>query len=201
MLKNILIFGAGIITGGFAVYQFIGKKMEAQYEAEIEEAKGYYIEKLNKISSAAEKTLNEAEKASKTPDIEEDDSYNRDKIIERLNYGAMFKPENSETAKEEELVMQRGTTGSAHGPEIISDDEYYSNDEYEKETITYYSENKKFITPLGEPITFEEMMENIGKESYLEEFGGYENDALFVRNYDKMTDYEIILEESEYDGE
>lgn len=196
-MKNLLIFLSGLTIGGAVVYGALRKKVEDRIDAEIGEIKAYYENKYKKVASDEEEAVNEP-----ILDLKSEDNYDRDSIVERLNYGAMFKGTKDDVIKEEmEGVTNMVTKPNSNSPVIISDDEYYGDLEYDKVTVTYYSESKEFVSGKGTPIPYEDMIENIGDERFLEEFGQYETDTLFVRNPEQKIDYEVILEEKEYDGE
>ena len=45
------------------------------------------------------------------------------------------------------------------------------------------------------PLEYADVIDGIGSEDFFGEFGGFETDVLFVRNFDEEVDYQIILEE------
>lgn len=99
-----------------------------------------------------------------------------------------------------EVVANSGYSGEKGGtmtmdrPYVISPDEFDDNDEYEKETLTYYAD--KVLTDI-----MDEKIDNVddvvGLES-LNHFGEYEADSVYVRNDILKTDYEICLDARNY---
>ena len=82
------------------------------------------------------------------------------------------------------------------GPYVISPDEYDEND-YETETLYYYPDG--VLTDTYDNVIVD-IEETVGKKS-LTCFGEYEEDSVFVRNDDLETDYEILLQPDNYEGE
>lgn len=205
MIKELVIFTTGLLTGATAAYLYLNKKYDAMLDDEIEATREYLGMKTTASHPNSKEALNEAISDLVEGDRDHD-IYDRDKIIEKLNYGAMFKDnggqkdDDEEDEEQEEIVMNQSVTKGSHA-EIIASDLYYSDDEFDKKTITYYSESNVFISSTGTPISFEAMMEHIENPDFLHEFGHDEDDVLFVRNPNESTDYEIILEEREYDGQ
>lgn len=204
----------GVIGGAFAgsavTFIFCKKKLEAQYEAEIAESKAYYAEKLSELDSLASKAVNGAKMGLNEADLKAElgiqspsknlmpkneapvvhkskveAEYDRDELIKKMNYGEMYVEKK-----------ERGTSVvTGKHTEVISDDEYYSNNDYTKKIITYYSESKDFVDEQDRPLEYADVIDGIGSEDFLGEFGEFETDVLFVRNFDEEVDYQIILEE------
>ncbi len=79
-------------------------------------------------------------------------------------------------------------------PYVISPEEFGEFDEYEKISLTYYS-NHVLADENDEVI--EDVEETVGVES-LTHFGEYEDDSVFVRNDARRCDYEILLDQRSY---
>lgn len=82
------------------------------------------------------------------------------------------------------------------GPYLIAPEEFATRDDYEILTLTYYKDDV-LTDEFDEPIY--DIDGTVGEES-LNHFGDYEDDpdAVYVRNEELMTDYEILLDEREY---
>lgn len=79
-------------------------------------------------------------------------------------------------------------------PYVISPDEFGESDDYDTLSLIYYSD--------GVLVDEENMILN-DPESYvgsdaLDSFGEYLDDAVYVRDDDKMREFEILLDEREY---
>lgn len=99
------------------------------------------------------------------------------------------------------LLQKQGYSSDKEGgrdvvnrPYIITPDEFGDIYEYETISLTYYADG--VLTD-----EFDEIITNIddvvGLDS-LNHFGEYEDDSVFVRNDDALTDYEILLDERKY---
>lgn len=94
-------------------------------------------------------------------------------------------------------------------PEIITQEQYTDDDDYDKETIIYYAKNNALADQLDRIVEIEDVIgkENLsyfGKEPLYFKDGSKtfvdsdDPDLLYVRNYDLMTDYEIILDKDKF---
>ena len=77
---------------------------------------------------------------------------------------------------------------------MISPEEFGEFEEYEKISLTYYSNN---ILADENNEVIEDVEETIGVDS-LTHFGEYEDDSVFVRNDARKCDYEILLDQRSY---
>lgn len=97
-------------------------------------------------------------------------------------------------------VPEAFTTEGKEGPNemdepyVISPAEFGDQDGYETESLTYYADGV-LTDEYDEPI--EDIDEMVGVES-LDHFGEYEDDSVFVRNDNRRTDYEILLDTRRY---
>ena len=79
---------------------------------------------------------------------------------------------------------------------MISPDEFGELPEYDKVSLTYYSD--KVLTDENmKPMSTDDIERTVGSES-LKHFGEYEDDSVFVRNDLLKVDYEILLDENRY---
>lgn len=81
-------------------------------------------------------------------------------------------------------------------PRVISPDEFGELREYDKISLTYYSD-KVLTDENGKPMSADDIERTIGADS-LKHFGEYEDDSVFVRNDQLKVDYEILLDENRY---
>lgn len=76
-------------------------------------------------------------------------------------------------------------------PYVIRPDEFGQFDDYRQVSLSYYEKDKVLTDELDNPIEDVDMM--VGLDS-LTHFGQYEDDSVYVRNDERMTDYEILLD-------
>ena len=169
--KFLYITGAfitGAAAGVGATWRFFKNKYEHIANEEIESVKERFSYKKEEVAPVQE---DEPE-----PDIEHDISDYKE-IVDTNEYSEM-----------------KGGTMTMDRPYVISPDDFDDNDEYDKETLTYYADN--VLTDI-----MDERIENVddlvGLES-LTHFGEYEADSVYVRNDMLKTDYEICLDARNY---
>ena len=76
------------------------------------------------------------------------------------------------------------------GPYVISPDDFDDNDDYEVVSLVYYSDG---VLADEDDNVIEDVEGMVGEDS-LNHFGEYEDDSVFVRNDERKTDYEILLD-------
>lgn len=99
-------------------------------------------------------------------------------VVEREGYSA-------QTNEEKPTPKVKGKV-----PYVISPDEFAEDEDYEKISLTYYAD--------GVLVDEEDDVVDvsiIGGEDILNEFGAFEEDAVYVRNDERKADYEILEDE------
>ena len=79
-------------------------------------------------------------------------------------------------------------------PYIITPDEFGEFEEYETESLVYFSDG--YLT--DDAFELIDDVDNIVGKDSLNHFGDYENDSVFVRNDRLKTDYEILADLRNY---
>ena len=82
----------------------------------------------------------------------------------------------------------------ADKPYVIQPSDFGEFDDYEKISLTYTADGV-LLDDMNEIV--DDIEENVGEDS-LEHFGEYEDDPVYVRNDAKKCDYEILLEQRNY---
>lgn len=166
-LKNLLIFSAGAIIGTVATWTFVKTKYEQMAQDEIEEIRDLYLKKSH--------TIEKEELKDEPTQVEEDLAEDYKKRIENLGY---VKQKDIEGGKRDMKIDE---------PYIITPDEFGDQDNYETNTLTYYSDG---VLTDETGIIVDNVDEVVGNDS-LKHFGEYEDDTVFVRNDRHECDYEI----------
>lgn len=174
-----LAFVAGAAAGAVVAWSILKERYE-QISKEEAESFRKIISEREKDKEAAEKEEDKQEHPTVSPE------------------SARVKPDLKEyetlLRKQGYFDEERGGSTVVEKPYVISPDEFGDNGEYETISLTYYSDG--VLTD-----EFDEIITNIddvvGLDS-LNHFGEYEDDSVFVRNDDAMTDYEILLDTREY---
>ena len=98
-----------------------------------------------------------------------------------VNYSNMSKKE-----QKQKVVVDR--------PYVIQPSEFGEYDDYEKISLTYTADGV-LLDDMNEIV--DDIEETVGEDS-LERFGEYEDDAVHARNDAKKCDYEILLDQRNY---
>lgn len=181
-LSNIIIFAAGAALGSVVTWKLVKTKYEQIANEEIQEIREHYAMKVDELTHAQ----------SEEPVEKEEDT-------EKVTFHTQPKPELREYANKisnlgysditEEEVNDMGK------PYVIMPEEYGELDDYETVSLVYYADG--YLT-YEQGIVIEDVDSVVGIDS-LTHFGEYEDDSVFVRNDSVMTDYEILLDERNYE--
>lgn len=174
---NLIIFSTGVVTGVIVTYEKIKNKYEEQAQKEIDSMRVYFEKKYVKESTKG----NEQKKKDE----------NKKHGIYRAN----------ETKKVEYNKIAKTYQGNVTDidnfseiPYIISPMDFGEKDDYEKISLTYYADGY-LVDEANELV--EDIEDCIGSE-YINHFGEYEEDSVFVRNGIQKIDYEILYDSREY---
>lgn len=166
----VLSFSAGAAAGYALTKKALMEHYEQLVQEEIDSIKEHFRQR-NKMESD-EKNAEASEKPTEE---------------ERKGYVHYAKSLGYTREEEPEPVMT---------PHVISPDEFGELPEYDKVSLTYYSD--KVLTDENmKPMSTDNIERTVGSES-LKHFGEYEDDSVFVRNDLLKVDYEILLDENRY---
>lgn len=186
---GIVIFVAGAGIGSAATWVFAKKKYSKISKDEIESVKRAFANK-KEVLIKKENDTNDIIDSKK----EDDSTINAAKALKKssiIDYSSVLKRENyidySKSEKDDKKLGKEC-------PYVISPDEFGEFDDYEKVSLTYYSD--KVLTDDNDDI-IDDVEAVVGLDS-LDHFGEYEDDSVFVRNDQRMCDYEILLDERTY---
>lgn len=196
MNKNIIpfiAFVAGAVAGGLATWQYAKKKYEKESQEEIAEVREFYKKERERYkeslkTSEVSKEVNDNVANNPNPNIsvsKEDRNAYKD-TLNKVNYTNYSL--GKEDTKEVESYMQEG-------PYLISYDDFGNIEDYEQETLRYYSDETVARDEDDEVI--DDVEDRIGYEC-LRHFGDEFDDIIYVRNDDLKTDFEIIKDEGKY---
>lgn len=196
-MKNIIMIGlsfvGGAVSGGFIVYRITKKKYENLADQEVESVKKAFEERYTKEKTIVNDTYKKDCTIIKNP--EEKPAFS---VEEKKKYVDYSKPYRTETAdnrisdtpskksKKEEPIKNKE-------PYMISPDEFKESN-YESKTLYYFTD--KILTDDDHHI-IQNTAELIGPDA-LNQFGIYEDDAVYIRNDLIGVDYEVLLDERSY---
>lgn len=173
MSKNILsklfVFAAGAAVGSAATYVFVKTKYERIAQEEINSVREVYS-----MSSK-----DESEEGEEEEEEEETDDYDYQDMVDNLGYTENMKKEEDDDVSE---------------PYVISPEEY---DEIGYDTVSlYYYEDGVLENAITREV-IRNASELVG-DDFMDHFGEYEEDSVFVRNDDIKTDFEILKDGGYY---
>lgn len=179
-LINLLLFATGAAIGSVVTLRLVETKYAQIAQDEIDEMREYYESYIDELmGNEADKDLDKENEP-----VETTTSYSKKPDL--MEYAAKLK-ENE--YKEEEIMNE------AH-IRVVSPDEFDDSD-FEKVSLSYYSDEVLAYDEDDEAIPDEEIDELIGHES-LNTFGRFEEDTVYVLNYDIEMGYEICKDYRTY---
>ena len=144
------------------------------------------VEKTDAKKDAKETKVTPKKAVTKKEKVSKKDIKEYAKILSEEKYTNYQKPESIDEEEEDDDWVTL--------PYVISPDEFGEKDDYEMVTLTYFQDG--YLCD-DDGFLIEDVEGMIGKKS-LETFGQYEEDSVFVRNEERKTDYEILLDYRNY---
>lgn len=185
VLSKVFIFAAGAALGSAVTWKFVETKYKKIADEEIASVKEVFgrghREEVNPVDDAADisEEGKDEDKEKYEPSEEE-----LDELKEKISTNG-YTNYSTKKEKEEDDMSE---------PYVISPDEFSENNEYETESLTYYSDGV-LTDEYDNPI--EDIERLVGSDA-LTHFGEYEDDSVFVRNDDLKTDFEILKDYARY---
>lgn len=173
-MNKLFIFAAGAALGSFVTWKLVKDKYARLANEEIASVKEVFS-KRNRNDIHTEVETSEVEEQEEAPEVTE--------------YRQIINDHGYSNTERIETMHDR--------PYVIPPEEFGENPDFETVSLTYYADGvltdeQNFIIDPGE-------IEFIIGEDSLDHFGEYEDDSVFVRNEEKMTDYEILRDYRNYD--
>lgn len=182
-----LTFVLGAAAGSFVTWRYLKDVYEQIAQEEIDSVKEVFLKRERKISEDEEPNRKIA------ACYENGES----KVVvdkkEIADYAARIQKEGYINYSDAASGNKETKKGESK-PYVISPEEFGEFEEYEKISLTYYSNN---ILADENDEVIEDVEETVGVDS-LTHFGEYEDDSVFVRNDARKCDYEILLDQRSY---
>lgn len=157
-----LAFSFGAVAGAYVAYKGLDTRYQKRLEQELEDAREARREFFRK------KTV---------------------KPEERENTDIPIKPEKEEMKNDlQEKINELGYGAAQDSPYTISPAEFGEFEDYEVITLTYFADGvltDEDCQPLDDA-------EEIVGDDYMDHFGEYEDDSVYIRNDERRCDYEIL---------
>lgn len=208
---------AGAALGAFGGYSVAKQKYEAKAEEEIEAIRNFYLKREDRQKKAVEgakKALDEYSQESLPNKTEFDAStiktrhtdyagYSRtsEEIAEALKQyehpeedDAYEEPDSEEARELFETEQLNEARKNAPDPKIIKMEDYGEGDDIEESVLFYYSGDDTLVTEDDEIV--DDPYALIGDALVKYDFKHSRETSIFVRNFKRGVDYEII----KYDG-
>ena len=170
------IIGAGIGVAG--TYSYFKDKYEKLAEKDFNSRRVFDEDKKDE----SEETVAEKTADSRTVD--------KPSIAE---YAARLQKEGYVNYSDMQDKKQKQEIG-VDKPYVIQPSDFGEFDDYEKISLTYTADGV-LLDDMNEIV--DDIEETVGEDS-LEHFGEYEDDSVYVRNDAKKCDYEILLDQRNY---
>lgn len=188
-MKNVLLFAAGAVIGSVATYFLVKDKFEKQAQEDIDSVKEVFNRRMKEqtnnqeveeIEKVKEEVAQYKELASNYSSFSSGSDEEADSMLEEK-----YENRNIEVDSPDMIIDE---------PYIITPEEFGALDGYDLISLDYYSDG--ILTDDCEEI-IENEEEIVGKD-YVEHFGEYEEDAVYVRNDRLKADYEILKDLRKY---
>ena len=183
-MNNFIPFLLGAVSGSVITWTLLNNKYKQIAQEEIDSVKEVFSKKEEPIDVTELRPKVKVELAQEEEKNHGMDNYK--KLVRDYRKESIKKKEEKE--EDEEMDIDK--------PYVISPEEFDTLDDWETISLTYYQDGV-VTDDAGEPMSDEEIESAIGFES-LEHVGEYEEDSVFVRNDERRTDYEILMDADYY---
>lgn len=179
-LLYLVMFAAGATIGSAVSWQLAKNKYKQIADEEIQSVKDAFSKKENDVNTKLS-TANAMLKKNMVNNINSTcKDACKDAYKDILTTNKYLYSENTNAKKE---VPETG-------PYVISPDEFGELDDYETISLTYYSD-KVLADDMDQVI--DDYMVCVGND-FMNHFGEYEDDSVFIRNDVRKCDYEILYD-------
>ena len=173
----ILGFALGAALGAAGAYLYmVGKRAE-----EIEQEEPEKPLRATKADSGRPVVLSKSE--SSKEDRVDYTKYSENKTSEK-NIEPKKKEEPAQALPEDNVL------------EVIPPDEFGEDDSFDTMTFTYFRDGV-LVDDAGDPLSTKDAAMLLG-DDYLDHFGEYEDNSVYVKNYDHGAYYEVIKIDRDY---
>ena len=176
-LLYLVMFAAGATIGSAVSWQLAKNKYKQIADEEIQSVKDAFSKKENDVNTKLSTANAMLKKNMVNNNI---NSTCNDAYKDILTTNKYLYSENTNAKKE---VPETG-------PYVISPDEFGELDDYETISLTYYSD-KVLADDMDQVI--DDYMVCVGND-FMNHFGEYEDDSVFIRNDVRKCDYEILYD-------
>lgn len=186
---NFAMFMAGATVGSAATWLYLKKRYEQIAQEEIDSVKAVYAEH-RKVEYTAPDTDDAQDNKQHKADIAKikPDLVNYAAELQKQGYTNYNEHSQKNTTEEKDEDM-------SDTPYVISPDEFGESDNYTQISLTYYS--KDDILADDEDEIIEDVEDTVGND-FVDHFGEYEDDSVFIRNDRLRCDYEICRDNRSY---
>lgn len=185
-LSKIICFATGALIGSVVTWKLLDIRYERLMHEECESIKT----ELKRLYDIEEEPVETEEEPKK--DIFENHSTEELAQTDIREYAARLAESGYTDYANPSTIEKKGE--DIVRPYIIEPDQYGEIEEYDMASLTYYADGV-LADDVDERI--EDVDSIVGTES-LTHFGDYEPDAVFVRNEERKTDYEILRVNENY---
>ena len=187
-MKNLLYFAVGAVVGSAATWYVVKTKYEQIAQEEIDSVKEVFSRRASERKDEEDVIKEEAPKDKK--EVAEE-ATNKPSIIE---YTSKLKEEGyvdyTKAATEEDDIPDEDNDlpEPEDTPYVITPDDFGSINKYDTVSLTYYEDD--ILTDDQDGIIYD-IDDLVGKD-FMNHFGEYDEDVVYIRNDLKMIDFEIL---------
>lgn len=179
--SNIIAFFGGACAGMLITWLSLKKHFEQIAQEEIDSVKSMLLDKKSRHTDTKDKAPSDVQaKELKSP---------------LVDYAAILKEEGYTNYSEHSKKI-KVENDDEKKPFVISPDQYGEHDEYDQISLTYYSDGI-LADDCNEIV--DDPCDSIGN-GFVEHFGEYEDDAVYIRNDRLKCDYEILKDNRSFES-
>lgn len=193
---NVLMFAVGAAIGSAVTWKVVKAKYEKIVQEEIDSIKEVFADRLTNLQDQIDDYV-EADAAEEWADRANKIDWNSlEDLEDECDIPDSDRDEYALLASIYNNDEEGGVNDMRKAPYVISPDEFGELDDYNRISLTYYSDG---TLEDEERDIVSDVDDLIGEES-LTHFGEYEDDSVFVRNEYLKTDFEILKDYRAYES-
>ena len=198
MLKNLIIFTAGVAIGGAAAWFYQEKKYESIINEEIDSVKKAFSEKSSELKESAQELAEKARNKISLTELTDYTNYNEVKLDEMIDktYDKLVNELYSKPEEKEEQKYNKVPDKKVKRPYIIDQSDFKEFSDYKYITMDYYTD--EILADADHPDKpINDIFDYVG--NCLNGIGSENTDDwIYVRNEEKKLDMEIFINDKPF---
>jgi hypothetical protein len=189
-MKSIVMFISGLVIGAGVSWVYHKNKYEEMVQDEVEELRSHMKNQQGTTCKESDKNIQNPDAKIQEESTEEQYDESMEKAKKIINYSKYSTVDVNEDA-------ELSSSPEYRPPFVVTPEDFASLPGFDTDTF-YYHQDDVISNDNQEIVDDVELTLGMSILEIKEQFGVYEEDAVYIRNERLKTDYEILRDESDY---